>query len=113
MAWRGASLAKDEFNAARMIARPVFPLRLLFRLALWLPQFYKEPILKIGKKSPAAQAFPNHPNSWFILIPPMGRKAFWRITLPVLPEIPLRIRPITVYEMGQISPKDTFSHYSY
>ena len=25
MALRGASLAKDEFNAARMIARPVFP----------------------------------------------------------------------------------------
>ena len=25
MALRGASLAKDEFNAARIIARPVFP----------------------------------------------------------------------------------------
>ena len=25
MALRGASLAKDEFNVARMIARPVFP----------------------------------------------------------------------------------------
>ena len=25
MALRGASLAQDEFNAARMIARPVFP----------------------------------------------------------------------------------------
>jgi len=113
MALCGASLAKDEFNAARMIARPVFPLRLLLRRALWLPPFYKEPILKIGKKSPPAPAFPNYPNSWFILMPAMGRKAFWRITLPVLPEMPLRIRPITGYEMGQISPKDIFSHYSY
>ena len=42
-----------------------------------------------------------------------GPEAFWRITLPVLPKIPLRIRPITGHEMGQISPKDIFSHYSY
>jgi hypothetical protein len=44
---------------------------------------------------------------------PMGRKAFWRITLPVLRETPFRIRPTTGHEMEQILPKDIFSHYSY
>jgi hypothetical protein len=37
-----------------------------------------------------------------------GPEAFWRITFPVLTVMPLRIRPITSHEMGQISSKDIF-----
>ena len=113
MALRGASLAKDEFNVARMIARPVFPASAFVATRLVVAAVLQGTEPQDWKKPPPAQAFPNYPNSWFVLMPPMGQKAFWRITLPVLPEIPLRIRPITGYEMGQISPKDIFSHYSY
>ena len=63
MALCGASLAKEEFNAARMIARPVC-LTLAFaatRLADVAILQGTEP--KDWQETPPAQAFQNHPNS--------------------------------------------------
>ena len=63
MALCGASLAKDEFNAARIIARPVYPASAVVAARLAVFTVYKETNLKIGKKSPPAQTFPNYSNS--------------------------------------------------
>ena len=95
MALRGASLAKDEFNAARMIARSVFPASAFVATRLVVVAVLQGTEPEDWQKIPFAGL---HRLSKFIICL-YGLKAFWRITWPVLPLMPLHIRPITGHEM--------------
>ena len=108
MALCGASLVKDEFNVAQVVARPVFPALAFVATRLMFVSVLQETEAEDWQEIPASADLPKLFKFMIYLYVTDGRKAFWRITLPVLPVMLLRIRPITGHEMGQISPKDIF-----
>ena len=99
MALRGASLAKDEFNAARMIARPVFPALAFVATPLVVVAVLQGTEPEDWREIPVSAGLPKLSEFMIYLYITDGPESLLAHHLASSSVMPFCIRPITGHEM--------------